>query len=416
MAVQSLGSDGAMMRLERQRAAGPAGFLPASARPLRARSPMRTTDPSSSPAALVVQVRSLSQMDEERAAWSELSANALETNVFQEAGFMLAAGRRLGAAPARFAAVRQGERLVGLFPLTHSRIGLCRGWSIMFTPYGVPLVDRLQAPAVLSAFLDWLRGEGGGIILSQVEANGPFGRALQAAAERKNLRFHLLGGHHRAALRPGDRTALSARKVKELRRLSRRLGEAGDVRIERASAPADVARALEIFLAIERSGWKGRSGSALASRPETDAFVREMTADLAAGSDCRIDILHAGETPVAAGILLRSGARTSFWKIAYDERFARFSPGVLLTLDLIERPEMEGAQLVDSCAIAGHPMIDAVWPSRIAVADIAVEAPGAGWRFAAGLCLETAQRRLREKAKHAYHALRHLGAPKRPGA
>ena len=43
--------------------------------------------------------------------------------------------------------------------------------------------------------------------------------------------------------------------------------------------------------------------------------------------------MHDGH-PVAASITLRSGNAAWFWKIAYDEAFARASPGVQLTLDL----------------------------------------------------------------------------------
>lgn len=408
MAVQSIGCEDAG-RLILERAAGPA-LLPA------ARSPMRLSSDRSPAPALVVEVRSLAEMAAMRDAWTALSVRALETNVFYEPAFVLAAGRHLGAQPARFAAVRQGEALLGLFPLAQRRPGLSRGWSMMFTPYGAPLVDRERAQAVLSAYLHWMRGESGGMLFPQIDVDGPFGLALRVAADRGGSPLSRLDEHRRAALLPGDGSALSPRRAKEMRRLAKRLGETGALRVERATTPPDVAAALTTFLALERMGWKGRAGSALASQPGTEAFVQGMTTDLAAAGGCRIDVLYAGSTPVAAGIVLRSGGRASFWKIAYDERFARFSPGVLLTLDLIEAQHACGAALTDSCAIADHPMIDALWPSRIAVADIAVGSVGRDLRFRLDLALETTRRRLRATAKRAYLLLRRKGAPKRPAA
>src|SRR6476659_3513744 len=54
----------------------------------------------------------------------------------------------------------------------------------------------------------------------------------------------------------------------------------------------------------------------------------------AAKGDARIDrLIHDGH-PIAASITLRSHNAAWFWKIAYDESFARSSPGVQLTLDL----------------------------------------------------------------------------------
>ena len=58
------------------------------------------------------------------------------------------------------------------------------------------------------------------------------------------------------------------------------------------------------------------------------------TAALAETGQCEIVTLRAGATPVAAGIVLRHQDRAFFFKLGIDERFAKFSPGVQLTLDL----------------------------------------------------------------------------------
>ena len=52
------------------------------------------------------------------------------------------------------------------------------------------------------------------------------------------------------------------------------------------------------------------------------------------------------------------------FKTAYDEDYARFSPGVLLqreNLDLLARPEVAWT---DSCAAADHPMIERIWREK----------------------------------------------------
>jgi hypothetical protein len=85
-------------------------------------------------------------------------------------------------------------------------------------------------------------------------------------------------------------------------------------------------------------------------------------------------------------VRLRSGRAAWFWKIAYDESVARFSPGVLLTLALTEELLEDAAVAhADSCATADHPMIDHVWRERLPLCDrlIAVrpQAPFARARY-----------------------------------
>ena len=68
--------------------------------------------------------------------------------------------------------------------------------------------------------------------------------------------------------------------------------------------------------------------------------------------------------------MLRSRATAWCWKIAYDERRARFSPGVQLILDATERLLGDPCiERVDSCATPDHPMIDHVWRERLMLAD-----------------------------------------------
>ena len=71
--------------------------------------------------------------------------------------------------------------------------------------------------------------------------------------------------------------------------------------------------------------------------------------------------------------MLRQGRRAYYFKIAYDERVAKLSPGVQLTLDLTQRLCADASiDDVDSIAVARHPMIDHVWRDRLAVADLLV--------------------------------------------
>ena len=108
------------------------------------------------------------------------------------------------------------------------------------------------------------------------------------------MRPRLLQSHARASLdatRDADellRDALGAKKLKELRRQRNRLAEHGDVTFEVARTPDEVARALEIFLGLEASGWKAKRGTALSQDDGDAAFIRRAAAALAANGQCEI--------------------------------------------------------------------------------------------------------------------------------
>ena len=140
--------------------------------------------------------------------------------------------------------------------------------------------------------------------------------------------------------------------------------------------------------------------------------------DLAAGATLTLErsrlqglpgtaLVLAGHA-IAALIVLRSGDTAWCWKIAYDERHARASPGVQLMLHatsaLLADPSL--AQ-VDSCAAPDHPMIDQIWRERLALADRLVR-PGPSGRalFAVTRTLETMRRGAITAAKRARDLIR----------
>jgi Acetyltransferase (GNAT) domain len=83
--------------------------------------------------------------------------------------------------------------------------------------------------------------------------------------------------------------------------------------------------------------------------------------------------LRAGASTVAAGIVLRHQDRAFFFKIGVDERFAKFSPGVQLTVELTRHlcsdPTIASA---DSMAAPDHPMINPIWRGRFAIGDVLI--------------------------------------------
>jgi CelD/BcsL family acetyltransferase involved in cellulose biosynthesis len=281
------------------------------------------------------------------------------------------------------------------------------GWTHPYAPVGVPLVDRDEADVAIGAFLDHVEAEARLpklVVLPLITRDGPLAAALARVLARRGGASASFGTHARALLSPRKREGyldhITAKKLKELRRQRRRLEESGAVVHMAASGPA-AAVALTDFMVLEAAGWKGRAGGAARAHTATEAFMRQAVTALAAKGDARIDRLVHDGRPIAASITLRSGNAAWFWKIAYDETFARSSPGVQLTLDLT-RDLLADATLAqtDSCATAGHPMIDHLWAERLTLCDLLIAPSGASLtHFRLARQLETLRRAVISSAK-----------------
>jgi CelD/BcsL family acetyltransferase involved in cellulose biosynthesis len=276
-------------------------------------------------------------------------------------------------------------RLIGLVPV----ISMWRAYRIPLPalasaePYGTlctPLLDRDMAKDAAARLMQAARQAGAhALILRDVSLDGAAMKAFKEAMRQGCLHPLVLQSHARACLdatRDAEellRDALGAKKLKELRRQRNRLAEHGAVCFDVARTPAEVAAALETLLRLEASGWKARRGTALMQHDGDAGFIRSAAPALAERGQCQIAILRAGETPVAAAIVLRHQDRAFYFKLGVDERFAKFSPGVQLTLELTRHLCADPAiATADSTASADHPMINPIWRGRFAIGDVLI--------------------------------------------
>jgi CelD/BcsL family acetyltransferase involved in cellulose biosynthesis len=335
--------------------------------------------------------RELSQLQAIGDDWRDLAARALSPNVFYEPAFALAAAPVFGAGVGAVL-VWSGtspRRLLGFFParVETRRYGIklpvLVGWTHPFAPLGVPLVEREAAEPVIAAWLAYLAGNAelpGLLLLPLLPEDEPFGAALAAILRRARMPAADFNRHRRALLAPRGaggaqylERALSSRRLKELRRIGRRLAELGALLFAATTEVPAVDAAVEDFLTIEASGWKGEAGTAALADDTICGFMRAALQGLAREGKVAVNRILIDGRAIAAAITLRSADCAWFWKIAYDERFARFSPGVLLTIALTESllDDNELAR-VDSCADADHPMIDHIWRERLPLCDLMV--------------------------------------------
>ena len=321
------------------------------------------------------------------AQWRALSERAAEPNGYYLPEWELAvnASARGRSNAAALGAWRDASRLIGLVPV----ISMLRAYKIPLPalvsadPYGTlctPLLDADMAEEAVTGLLRQARQAGAhALILRATSLEGAAMRAFTDVLHRGGMRPLVLQSHVRACLDAGAdaeellREALGAKKLKELRRQRNRLAEHGTVHFDVARTPAETAIAIETFLQLEASGWKGQRGTALSQDDGDATFIRRATSALAETGQCEIVSLRAGETPVAAAIVLRHRSRAFYFKLGVDERFAKFSPGVQMTLDLTRHlcadPDIS---TVDSTANPDHPMINPIWRGRLAIGDVLI--------------------------------------------
>lgn len=354
-------------------------------------------------------------------AWRALSERAAEPNGYYLPDWELAvnasARERTGAAA--LSAWSDTTTLIGLMPVISMRraYGIPLPALVSADPYGTlctPLLDRDMADEAAANILRNARQAGAhALILNAVTLDGVAMKAFTEVLRRDGRAPLVLQSHVRACLdASGDaddtlRDALGTKKLKELRRQRNRLAEHGVVSFDVARTPAEVAASLDTFLMLEASGWKGKRGTALGQDEGDATFVRRATAALAATGQCEIVTLRTGETPVAAAIVLRHQDRAFYFKLGVDERFAKLSPGVQLTLDLTRHLCADPAiRLVDSTANADHPMINPIWRGRLSIADVLIplrrrDPVVSLIRAALGL-----RKSIREPARHLVHFIR----------
>jgi hypothetical protein len=319
------------------------------------------------------------------ARWQALGGRAIEPNGYYLPGWEIAvsatARGRTGASALQ--AVDAASQLIGLMPV----VPLWQAYRIPLPalvsahPYGTlcsPPLDRDADNDAAIQLLAQARAAGArGLILRDIALDGAALQTLISALARDGVTPRVLSSYARACLdatQDGEtllREAMGAKKLKELRRQRHRLEQHGEMVFEIARTPDEVGTALETFLWLEASGWKGKRGTALIQHDGDATFIRRAARALAETGQCEIITLRAGATPLAAGIVLRQQDRAFFFKLGIDERFAKHSPGVQLTVELTRHLCADPAiRSADSTASADHPMINPIWRGRLNIGDV----------------------------------------------
>jgi CelD/BcsL family acetyltransferase involved in cellulose biosynthesis len=328
----------------------------------------------------------------ETARWDALAGWAAEPNPFHESWFLLAALRAFDpSGKVSLLCLEADGQLAGVLPVRQERsyygrpLPHWRNWLHANAFLGVPLVARGFEQAFWRELLAWADEYAAGALflhLAEMPLHGPLFGALRAVLAEQRRPAALVHRHERAMLRSGlspqeyYQQSINKKRRKELSRLYKRLAERGDLVIERKADAAGIDAWLDEFLALERAGWKGQAGSALECQPETEALFRDAMREGARRGRLERLTLRLDGRAVAALISFLTPPGSFGFKTAYDETFARSSPGVFLQREFLQVLTNPAIAWCDSCAAPDHPMIEHFWRGRRPIGRISIAIGG----------------------------------------
>ncbi len=171
------------------------------------------------------------------------------------------------------------------------------------------------------------------------------------AARRVQLHRVLEGGDE--AAEGGEKSARKAGK--HFQRKIRALATAhGEVEFRDFRAPEQVAEFIRDAGAVVARGWQSRIVGEQLAEPD-----RPYYEELARQGLFRGLVLYAGGQPLAMLDARRNGAVLALYRTSYDARFSKFSPGLLLLTEAINR-----ARTVDGCRVVDWGFGDAPYKQQ----------------------------------------------------
>jgi CelD/BcsL family acetyltransferase involved in cellulose biosynthesis len=325
----------------------------------------------------IVPVLGMDPRDE--SAWRCLADRAIEANPLGEPDSVIPAARHLPDGHAiELVIVEDDDQFLACLPVRSNRrwhgfpYRLVTSHVRRTIHLGVPLVDAdhcEDATLALVAALARQRGELGRVLaLQRLDDGGPVAACVRVTASKLRFPLRAFDAFDRGVLVRRDAADYgdiqNAKFRSELRRRRRRLADLlgeDPVLVDRSSD----ASAIEDFLALEASGYKRRSGIALATEPGEPAYFREMCMRFAAAGRLYVLALEAGDHTLAMDIWVRAADGIFALYLSYDEKFSQYAPGIQLLMAATDFFHSKtDAAWVDSCAGADNDVFLRLYPGR----------------------------------------------------
>jgi hypothetical protein len=215
---------------------------------------------------------------------------------------------------------------------------------------------------------------------NNVSGDGPFSELLNDSFRERDGKEELPDeSHTRAMFRPREdadsyiNAAVRRDHRKDLKRKTRRLQEQGRIEFNSLEMNGDIERWVGEFLALEASGWKSQDGGAFACNDTNREYFHSVARSAFERGRLMMLALRLDGRPIAMKCNILAAPGSFAFKIAFDEDFSYYSPGMLLELENIRLLHSDPRiEWMDSCATPEHPMINRLWHDRRAIRSLLI--------------------------------------------
>lgn len=233
--------------------------------------------------------------------------------------------------------VRDG-RLVAGVPLVRTA-GLVRAWISQdneHTPY-LPIAGDLDVAGARDLLGDLL-DDSECLFLRRLHVGSQACTSLREAARDLGLPVAFIQSDAGDARIDLQQHKLPRNFARDLPRKLRGLEQRGPLEFGVLTEPGpELGEALRASYHLETLGWKGTDGSPIARDPQTLQFYTELAQAMAARGRFALYTMTLAGRLIAFEYSLRGGGHIEMLKLSFDPDLARYSPGQVLRLKLLER-------------------------------------------------------------------------------
>jgi CelD/BcsL family acetyltransferase involved in cellulose biosynthesis len=234
--------------------------------------------------------------------------------------------------------VRRDGELAGAFPLLGGAGGV-RALANVHTPSFRPLArDDKAMDALIAATME--RGRSGVGLIALPDGDPSVERIESGARDASMLSLAEAAYSSPLVETDGDfdawRKQSKPRWGAPLERFRRKMGRDHEAEFAIVTPPGDLEQVLKDGFRVEASGWKGRAGTAITSRPDTEAFYRAVAKEFARRDELRLSWISLDGRMAAFDLCLLHQGRLYLLKTGFDEEFRRLAPGLVMRLSIIE--------------------------------------------------------------------------------
>lgn len=311
-----------------------------------------------------------SVLDDLAEGWDELLTATPAVSGFQSHAWLTACWDELAPAGTRLfvTVVHRDGRLVGLFP---TQLGA--GGQLTFIGEGVsnysgPVYEPEHLHDVVTAWATHVAGhpEVLGIDLSGLRGSSPFLAAVVGGPVGELGRAVVVRTNTcpEVELSSGWSALLNDHKSKQRanwKRKRHQLARLGGLRFLETSHPDEVEAALPRLSQLFRARWSGqRIVGGFTQGFET--FQRKAARVTSEAGHVLLSLLLLDDEIIAYAYGIRAGGVTSSYLLAHDDRFASYSPGLLLLIDMLRAACERGDSAYDFSL--GDTPYKAMWANR----------------------------------------------------